>query len=462
MRVFIRSLFFALPVIISLQASTSLAEVNAASAVAASTAQLPAATLRDVVMASLETNPEYARIAKNTRATQQRVGQAAAGFLPTIDLRADTGYERTENAFIAGNSAKLYRNSGRLTISQMLYDGQSTKHSVETQNARSESSTYRAAESSEFTALDITQAFLEVLRQRELQAIAEQNVATHNRILATIKAGVNAGTVTDGDMAQAEARLVQAQSTLTGTEQALRQAEASFVQTTGTLPGNLTMPAVPTGDLPQDVEAAIALARQESPSMAIFAADLKAAEAEYKQTEANFQPRFDLEGSAAYGNNLNGVDASSNTENIMGVMKWNLYRGGADEARSREYLYRKEEARQAYEEAARRLDKDLRDTWAGVNASASRAEQFKRQADENEKVVNVYLDQFNLGRRTLLDLLDSQNESFVSKSNAVDASYTHAFGVFKIFALEGKLLSIMGLQRPEEARTIVTRPASPF
>ena len=77
---------------------------------------------------------------------------------------------------------------------------------------------------------------------------------------------------------------------------------------------------------------------------------------------------------------------------------------------------------------------------------------YSDQATANEKVVNVYLDQFSLDRRTLLDVLDSQNELFVSRSSHISALYTEMFAVFRVLALEGKLLTTLGIPKPREAR----------
>ncbi|MDY0009231.1 MAG: TolC family protein, partial [Bdellovibrionales bacterium] len=146
-----------------------------------------------------------------------------------------------------------------------------------------------------------------------------------------------------------------------------------------------------------------------------------------------------------------GVEGSENRQSVLAVMRWNLYRGGGDQARQREFMYRHAVAKERRAEAARGVEKNVRDTWAGMIASAERAQQFLEQANANEKVVSVYLDQFSLDRRTLLDVLDSQNELFVSRSSHVNALYTEMFAVFRILALEGQLLNTLGVEKPREA-----------
>jgi adhesin transport system outer membrane protein len=132
-------------------------------------------------------------------------------------------------------------------------------------------------------------------------------------------------------------------------------------------------------------------------------------------------------------------------------MRWNLFRGGADFDRQREFMYREAQAKEQRAQTARQVEKDMRDTWSGMNAAAEKAKEFLDQANANEKVVGVYLDQFALDRRTLLDVLDSQNELFVSRSNHVNALYTQMFAVFRVLAIEGQLLETLNIPRPREA-----------
>jgi adhesin transport system outer membrane protein len=132
-------------------------------------------------------------------------------------------------------------------------------------------------------------------------------------------------------------------------------------------------------------------------------------------------------------------------------MNWNLYRGGADMARSREFIHRHQQSKEARAEAARALENDVRQTWASMVAAGERARQFAAQADANTEVVKAYKDQFNLDRRTLLDVLDSQNELFVSRSNTVNSEFLEMLAIYRLLALKGELLPTMQVEYPRES-----------
>lgn len=407
-------------------------------------------TLIDAVSKGVLKNPEYAVVANDSLATKEELSQARALYLPSIDFRGESGWERTGTPAI--DDENMWRNRASLTLTQLLFDGWGAKSEVDRQKARVESTSHRVGEAAEFIGLDIVEAYLEVLRQRDLLAISRANVDDHLRILNTIETGAQAGTVTQGDVQQANARLAQARATTASTDQSLREAEALFIQKTGDVPGDMAFPEIPRGRLSASVEDSIRRAVTNSPTLNIFESDIDVAAAEYQASGSTLYPRLDLEANASVGEDLSGVEGNQNSQSVLAVMKWNLWRGGADKARQREFMYRHAVAKERRAEVARQVEKDVRDTWAGMTAAAERAKQFQAQAVANEKVVGIYLDQFSLDRRTLLDVLDSQNELFVSRSSHVNALYTELFAVFRVLALQGDMLSVLGVPKPREAR----------
>lgn len=403
-------------------------------------------TLQDAVSKGILTHPQFGLIEADRDATKEELSQAKALYLPSIDLLGESGWERTNRRGIDKES--LWRNRASLTLTQMLFDGFGTKSEVARQNYRVESTTNRTAEVAEFLGLDIIEAYLEVLRQRDLLAIARANVDDHSRILDTIRTGADAGTVTEGDVQQALARASAARATVSTTEQALRTAEALFIQTTGEMPADMAFPEIPRERLPGSLEDAVRSAVTNSPTLNVFESDIKVAREEYNASGSTLYPQIDLVANANVGNDLDGVEGHEDGQSILAVMNWNLYRGGADHARQREFMYRHAVAKERRATAARQVEKDMRDTWAGMQSAQARAQQFLEQAAANERVVGVYLDQFNLDRRTLLDVLDSQNELFVSRSSHVNALYTEMFAVFRVLALQGQLLQAISVPKP--------------
>jgi adhesin transport system outer membrane protein len=410
-------------------------------------------SLRQAISTGLQTNPEYGVVAASRRATDEELRQGQALYYPSIDLRADTGLEHSDDPGTRagdGDDEDLWRYDVSVTLTQMLFDGFDTKYEVERQKARITSSANRVRETAELVGLSIVEAYLEVLRQRQLLLIARQNVAEHISILDQIAEGVEAGRSTQADNEQAKARLAQARATESSTRQALRNAESEYITEVGDQPGQLTMPVVPYDVLSADVTMEVEKTLSYSPTLDIFESDIEVAYAEAQQTKSTFYPQVDLQVNGRNGKDLNGVHDRDTSASALVVVNWNLYRGGADMARSREFIHRHQQSKESRAEAARSVENDVRQTWASMVAAGERAKQFAAQADANTEVVKAYKDQFSLDRRTLLDVLDSQNELFVSRSNTINAEFLEMFAVYRLMALKGSLLPTMELDYPRE------------
>lgn len=413
-------------------------------------------SLQQAVSTGVSTNPEYGVVAASRRATDEELEQGRALFLPSIDMRADTGFEHSDDPATRGGTdsddeENLWRKEISLTLTQMLFDGWESKYEVERQKARVSSSAHRVRETAELVGLSIVESYLEVLRQRQLLVIARQNVADHISILDQIQDGVNAGRSTQADLEQAKARLAAAKAGESSTRQALRNAESQYRSDVGDAPGQLTLPVVPYDVLAASVDEEVEKVLAYSPTLDIFAADVEVAYAEALQTRSTFYPQVDFQLNGRTGHDINGVEGRDTSASALVVVNWNLYRGGADMARSREFLHRQQQAKENRSEAARQVENDVRQTWASMVSAGERAREFAAQADANTEVVKAYKDQFNLDRRTLLDVLDAQNELFVSRSNTINAEFLEMFAIYRLAALKGSLLPTLGVEYPRES-----------
>lgn len=413
-------------------------------------------TLEDALAIGIATNPEYGVVAASRRATDEELEQGEALFLPSVDLDGRVGFEysrdpNTRDELGDDDNELLTREIG-LTITQLLFDGYESHYEVKRQQARVKSAADRVRETAELVGLSIVESYLEVLRQRQLLDIAEFNVREHRSIMKQIDDGIRAGRQTQADGEQIRSRLASARAAEASTREALRFAESEYKREVGDLPGNIEMPLPPYEALESDVEQEVMKSLSYSPTLDIFASDIEVAYAEARGTRSTQYPQVDLQLNGRTGSDLGGNEGSDTSASALVVMNWNLYRGGADIARAREFNHRHQQSKEARTEAARTLENDVRQTWASMVAAGERAARFSEQAAANSKVVTAYKDQFGLNRRTLLDVLDSQNELFVSRSDTVNAEFLELFAVYRLLALKGELLPTLGLEYPRESK----------
>ncbi len=414
-------------------------------------------SLRDAIAKGVWTNPEYGVVATNRVATEAELRQAKGLFLPSVDVQGDIGQEYTDNPNTRGgldsdDTETLLRRQAGVTLTQMLFDGWDSWNEVQRQRHRTISAANRVWEASELAGLSVVESYLEVLRQRELLKIARENVAQHLDILAQIDDSAQAGRTTAADAEQARARVASARAQEANIREALRIAEASYIRYVGESPKDLVVPSVPANVLEASVEEEVRTALAQSPTLSIFEADIDVAQSEYKKSNSAYYPELNLQMNAREANDTGGVEGRDTSASALVRMNWNLYRGGIDTARVNEFANRFAQTKERRAQAARSVENDVRQTWARMVAAGERAQQFSVQADANVEIVKAYLDQFDLNRRTLLDVLDSQNELFVSRSNVVNSEFLEMLAIFRLLSLKGRLFPTMNIEYPPETQ----------
>jgi outer membrane protein, adhesin transport system len=417
-----------------------------------------AVTLEDSVRATLATNPEIGVVQANREAIDQELRQARAQYLPSIDLRGAAGPEYTDSP-TTGNqrgddSETLLRLESQITLSQLLFDGFATQSEIERQTSRIDSAAFRVQEAAEFIALDAIEAHLEVLRNQDLVELARENLTEHQRILGLVRELEGQGASSIADVRQSEARIAAAETSLVTAIGNLRDAEALYISVVGIPPEVLEEPLVPVAAVPESRETAAAKAAVDSPTVLIANADIDVTKAELRGSRAGYYPRFDLEVGAAANRNVDGVNGGGVEAQALLVLRYNLFRGGADIAREREAFARLKEARQALSQVQREAEEEARIAYNALTTAQARVESLRAAVEAQRATRDVYAQQFDLGQRSLLDLLDAENELFVARSNLTTAQYTEIFGVYRVLAVIGDLLMTLDIDRPKESISI--------
>jgi adhesin transport system outer membrane protein len=280
------------------------------------------------------------------------------------------------------------------------------------------------------------EAYLEVLRAAQLLDLARTNEQTHVLTLEKTQQRLQQKVGSQADVHQSVARLAVARSQLVQREGSVRDAEARFVRLLGHPPRNPRYPASRPG-LPPTQSDAVAEALAGNPTVKAAAADMDAATAAIEVARAAYMPRVDLELTGVNRNNADGLMGSSSEASALVVLRYNAFRGGADQAVVRESSERRETAREALENARRATGEAAVRAFVALESARSALPYLTQHVSSTAEVLQAYRAQFELGRRTLLDLLNAENELFQARSNLANGDYT-------ILLAEYRLLQVMG------------------
>lgn len=448
------------------QAAEPIAAPDAAPAVTESSAAFSAgASLEDTIRKAIATNPRIGIVAANREAIEEELRQARGLYLPQIDANAGIGWERTNDRLTrsrldpftvvdedAGSRA-MRRQESSVTLIQRVFTGFETESEIARQKARIESAANRVYENAEVLGLDAVDAYLAVSRQRELVMIAEDNLKVHEETLQSIRAAAAGGAGSTADVAQAETRVARAKASLYQTQNDLRDAEALYINIVGEAPGDMSRPTVPANVIPAELEGALEMAAKNNPTLAIFGSDVKVAGTEIKLAEAQFYPQVNIEGEATYNDGRDAVETWERNSQIMLRTRWNLYRGGIDVANRREAVAREAEAKNRLYNAHIDSQQQMRRSWNSLVASQDRTQALSEGLQFADQTRATYRQQFRIAQRTLLDVLDAENEFFVTRGQLISAEYNEILSSYRILAVAGSLLKTLGVEAPKSANT---------
>lgn len=409
-----------------------------------------AETLEGAVDAAVQTNPEISEVSADRRAVDQEKRQARGLFYPSVDAAASGGFERTKSPSTGGWSSE-WPYLASLTLTQMLYDGGAARSELERQSSRVSSAAARVLEASEVVGLQAVEAYLDVQRQRELEKLAQELVTIHERTLRQMEQRAQSGRGRAADVQQAGARLGLARATLASTRGSLADATANYIRVVGDTPDDLEAAPRPDYPMPTNISQALADGVDRNPTLKISAADVEVAEAESRAADAPFRPEVDLQLSATKARNQDGIRGDNDQVSALLVASWNLYRGGIDQAAKQESLERVSEARAVLAKNQRRVQEDIRLAWNAVDTARARLASERERAARQLEVRDAYQRQFDIAARTLLDVLDAENELFNARSNVVTLEFTELFGMYRVLASMGKLLETLAVDPPGES-----------
>lgn len=419
-----------------------------------------AKTLKEAAETAVYTHPEVGQLRFSRRAIQQELRATRGGYLPQVDVRGAIGHEWVNNNSTRARPERINGENGWIdmnryeagvSLRQLLFDGFGTDSEVNRQYHRVESSAHRTMDTAQAIALRALEAYLEVQRTQRILDISMQNVRVHEEILRRVQARARGGRGPQSDVDQAQARLSNAQANVATARRQYGDAVALYVQAVGEQPAALTDTSSPEGALPPSAEDAVSGAMDQAPAVRAALADVRVAHAAIGVADSRWFPVVTAEANYNFLYGADGVRGQAQQFSVMLQGRWNIYRGGSDLARKRESVARLYEARETLERSRREVAQQTRVSWNAVQSARERRVALQQQLAANERVRVAYSQQFDRGRRTLLDLLDIQNEIFNNQTGLATEEATVRFGIFRTLASMGRLLEVLGIAPPGEA-----------
>lgn len=412
-----------------------------------------AESMGDAVRKALTTNPAQKALAADVNATGYELLQSKSEFLPTLDVTGEIGGEVVSNPNVLAVSDSGRLNNTRqvaVSIGLTLFDGWRRANTIFRNASRLDGRIYRFLAASETVALSTVEAYIDVVRHRQMMGLARKNVTRHLEIGRSVRERISGGKSSVGEGFQIDERIAAAKDAVIGVESALLDANAAYVRVVGHEPrGHLKVPHI--HHVPSTKDALISASLRSNTS--IKEADKLVAEADYDREIVNAEryPNISLNGRSSVGADRSG-SRGREVDGFFGLnLSWRLYGGGLRKKQLAALSERELQAQYQRDDRRRDVKEVAVLTWNAYTKGLKRVKVLKSQLESNKMLVSSYIQEFELSKRTLLDVLDVQRAEFNTEVQLVSARAALQFSKFRMLAAQSKLAQHFGVDVSELA-----------
>ncbi len=403
-------------------------------------------TLKQSIEEVLQTNPQVLERQSNYKAEREDITVARSGYYPKLDLKLGIGRSDIEETVdpVAKTEYDGTVYTSYLKLSQNLFEGFATQSRIDESKARTLAASYKYIEIANDISLKMVNTYIEMMRNKELLGTARKNVNINTKIFEKVKKLYDSGLTTLSEVNKIESSLALAKSNYVVQENNLLDAQYNLQRVLGKPleADKMVRPVIADKKLPSSAEEAKEVAMKNNPSLLVSMYNIKQARSSHANSRSNYYPRLDLELTQSYDENPNRIDTTEQDEfRAMVYLTYNLFNGFADESAIQKNVSRLHQEIQTKHDLERQVLEGLNLSWASytkLKAQLKHLEDYKRYS---EKTLKLYVKEYDLGRRSLLDLLAAQNDFIGSQSQIITTEYNILLAKHRILDAMGTMVA---------------------
>jgi len=412
-------------------------------------------TIEEAMLHTLKTNPLIQERVKNYNATREDLTVARSGWLPKLDYIGSLGHEWGERQYYDYDwqNYDLYENT--LLLTQNVFNGWSTTHQINTQEARLLAAAYNYVEVVDDIGYRLVNYYLEVIKNRELLKIADENIRINEEIYNKVKKLYEGGLTTKSEMEKAAASLALARSNRVVQENNLRDAVYQYKYFYGEKvdPASLQVPdlALP---MPASYEEGRDFALRNNPSIVVQRYNIKVAQEDYEEKKSRYYPSVDLRARGSWNYNMSGDNyGHDDLYRVSATVTYNLFNGFADKAAIQKGVSKVQQEVMLKQDLMRKTEESFDLSWVAYTHLKDKLAHLQEYKLHAVNTLRLYSKEYEMGRRSLLDLLSAQNDLINAKTQIATTKYNYLFSKYRILDAMGTMVpTVVGRNRAYMAR----------
>lgn len=403
-------------------------------------------SLRDAIVDSLKSNPEIQIALAKQDDAKYGVNQAQAGFMPKVDLQVGYGPEIVHQNGKTGDWNN--RLEGTLTVNMNVWDFGTTSNDIKRARASFRAMQWSTREQIEAITFDTTNAYLGMLQQQKLIDLTNEEIVATGKILRVVTVQKDLGLTTQADVDRAKARIDNLQSTLLDRQSLLAQSRAAYRRLTNRDPGRaIDLPKTGAG-LPASAEEAIDMIDERSPRMAQAVEDRTSLAKQYDSQTGTFFPRLGVQLQGNHKYDVLGRTGLVEDARAMLTVSYSFFNGGADIAVRNRIKARLRQADYEVDRRRREVEQDIRADFESLKAARQKIATINSEITAGQNVAELYRQQFREGKRSVFDLLDSQQVLFGARANEITNEVQMKLAEYRVLQKLGGLFDLVSNDEP--------------
>ena len=405
--------------------------------IAVAVGSAPVANAEDMfqaMAAAYETNPDLASARADLRVQDERVANALSGYRPSVSGSASAGVSWVDQDGVDSNTEPV---TIAVSVDQPLYTGGRVGASVSQAENNVLAARAALASTEQSVLQNVGSAYMDVLQLRAVLALNQNNEDVLRRQLEATLDRFEVGEITRTDVSQAETRLARAQADRIAAQGNVDAAVSVYERIVGETPGDL-QPA-PAFNVATSLEEALSLALQRNPTLLQAQSTLRAASAAVRGADAALRPSLNLTGSAqqAWDPSSSVDDQTSFSATLQ--LSVPLYQAGSASSTARQRRQSLEGARRDLESARRQVADQVIQAWIALTAARAEIVARQTQVDTAEVALEGVQQEATVGSRTVLDILDAEQEALNARVNLVSAERDSVVAELGLLSAVGEL-----------------------
>jgi TolC family type I secretion outer membrane protein len=399
-----------------------------------------AESLNEALAEAYRGNPTLLAARAELRGVNERVPQELSNYRPSAFVDGQAGVERIDSEPSSGGAKNNEPWEVLLDVEQPLYRGGRTVNGVAQAEAEVQGQRARLKSVEQQVLLSAVRAYMDVWRDEAVLQLNINNEKVLTRQLEATRDRFDVGELTRTDVAQSESRLSRATAERIGAEGDLTASEAVYQEVIGQPPDLVGLePPASLPSLPNAQDEVVRGAIENNPAVTGARFDENAAERQIAVSRGQLLPEAFLSGEARHSENFGSSDNETDVARGLVEVTVPVYQQGLVSSQVRQSKQISVQRKREVEEAARSAERFAIDAWAGLETARAQSESFRAEVRSNEIALEGVRQENAVGARTILDILDAEQEFLDSQVSLVRARRDEIVASYALLAAIGRL-----------------------